>query len=75
MSVSGTGLTADRNDPLSVVSYVTMSSGLNLNFLKIYSPSKISIKQMGSVPKNLVPSQHSCQLNTYKTEQPFLPGL
>ena len=31
-------------------------------------------KQMGSVPKNSVSSQHSCQSNKYKTEQPFLSG-
>ena len=49
---------------------VTMSSRLNLNFLKIYSPTNVSIKWTGSVPKNLVPAQHSHQLNMYKTEQP-----
>ena len=32
-------------------------------------------KQMGSVPKNSVSSQHSCQSNKYKTEQPFLSGV
>ena len=46
---------------LSVYSVmVTISSHLNLNFLK------------GSVPKNSVPSQHSRQSKKYKTEQPFL---
>ena len=50
---------------------VTISSRLNLNFLKIYLPRNISIKRMSSVPQNSVPSQHSRQSNKYKTEQPF----
>ena len=64
---SGTGATTDRNGPFSVVSYghIVFSS-------KIYSPSYVSIKRMGSVPKNSVPSQHSRQWNKYQTEQPFL---
>ena len=53
---------------------VTISSRMNLNFMKIYSPSNVSIKRMGSVPKNSVPSQYS-QSNKYKTEQPFLSGV
>ena len=42
---------------------VTISSHLNLNFLK------------GSVPKNSVSSQHSRQSKKYKTEQPFVSGV
>ena len=49
---------------LSVYSVmVTISSHLNLNFLK------------GSVPKNSVSSQHSRQSKKYKTEQPFVSGV
>ena len=54
---------------------VTISSRLNLNYLKIYSPLNVSIKWIGSVPKNSVPSQHSHQSNKYKTEQSFLSGI
>ena len=42
---------------------VIISFCLNQNFLKIYSSSNVSIKRMGSVPKNSVPSQHSLQSN------------
>ena len=35
----------------------------------------VSIKRMGSVPKKSVHSQHSRRLETYKTEQPFFPGV
>ena len=49
---------------LSVYSVmVTISSHLNLNFLK------------GSVPKNSVSSQHSRQSKKCKTEQPFVSGV
>ena len=54
---------------------VTISSRMNLNFLKIYSPSNVSIKRKGSVPKNSAPSQYSRQSNKYKTEQTFLFGV
>ena len=83
MSVYGTGPIAGHNSTLSVVGYghkmlsvmVTMSSYLNLNFLKMYSPLNVSIKRMGSVPTNLASSQHLRQLKTYKIEQPFLSGI
>ena len=48
---------------------ITISSRLNLNYLKIYS------QRMAPVPEKSVSSQHSCQSNKYKTEQPFLSGV
>ena len=54
---------------------VTMSSCQNLNVLKIYSQSNVSIKWMDSVPKNSVPSEHTRQSKKYKTEKPFLSGF
>ena len=50
---------------------VAISSRLNLNYLKVCSPSNVSIKRVGSVPKNSLPSQHSRQSKTCKTEQQF----
>ena len=50
---------------------VTMDSRLNLNLPKIDSSLNVSVKCMGSVPKNSVSSKHSGQSKTYKTEQPF----
>ena len=70
MSVSSTGPTADRNGPLGVVSY-----DHNVFSSELYSPSNVSIKRMGSVPKNSVPSEHSRQSNTQKTEQSFVSGV
>ena len=54
VSISGTGPTADRNDSFDVVVHGTMSSHLNLNFLKISSSSNASTKRMGSVPKECI---------------------
>ena len=74
VSISGTGPTADRNGPLVVSVMVTMSSHLNLNFLKINSSSNVIIKRRGSVPENVVPSQHSYRSKTYKSSH-FHPAF
>ena len=58
-----------------LLAMVTVSSRLNLNFLKIHSLLNVSIKWMGSAPKNLVPSWHSCCPKTYETEQPLLSSV
>ena len=75
MSILGTGATADRNGPFSVVSYGHNFFSSESGFPEIYSPLNVSIKRIGSVPKNSVPSQPSHQSNKYKTEQSFLSGV
>ena len=75
VSISGTSATADRKARSVYSAMVTISSCLNLNLLKIYSPSNVSVKRMDSVPKNSVPSQHSRRSNKYKIEQPLLSGI
>ena len=75
MSISGTGPIADRNGPLSVVGYGHNVFSSESEFLKIYSSSNVSIKQMGSLRRYSVPSQHLRQSKTYKIEQPLLFGV
>ena len=54
---------------------VTISSRLNLNYLKMYLPSNVSIKRMGSVPNNWVPSQYSRQSSKCRSDyRKSLPG-
>ena len=68
-------MTIDCNGPFSVVSYGNNFFLSECEFLNINSPLIVSIKQMGSVPKNSVPSQHLHQLNKNKTEPPFSSGV
>ena len=54
---------------------ITMAHSVYSIMVAISSCLNVSNKRIGSVPKNLVPSQHLRQSNKSKTEQPFLSSV
>ena len=73
--MQGTSPIADCNSHLSVDDYGHDLFSSESEFPENLFITECSIQWIGSVPKDLAPSQHLYQPRMYKTEQPFLSGI